>query len=123
MTSDLGNKEIMAKNIKRFLDSKGITGKDLALAIGVPPTTLYSWLQAAAYPRIDKIEMMANYFGITKADLVEDEENLFQSKLEEVFRDRPEMRVLFSTAKDCTTDQIELAIAIIEAMRDKNMNK
>ena len=115
--SDLGNKEIMAKNIKRYLEKKGITGKDLALAINVPPSTLYSWMQASAYPRIDKIEMMANYFGISKADLVEDAENVKNKKLEEAFRDRPEMRILFSLAQDCTTEEIEQAIKIIEALK------
>ena len=115
--SDLGNKEIMAKNIRRYLDKKGITGKDLALAIGVPPTTLYTWLQGNAYPRIDKIEMMANYFGCSKADLVEDENKLKNKKLEEAFNDRPEMRILFSLASDCTTEEIEQAIKIIEALK------
>lgn len=35
-------------------------------------TTFTDWVNAKTYPRIDKIEMLANYFGITKADLVED---------------------------------------------------
>ena len=114
MTQELGNKEIMARNIKKYLDRKGITGKELALEIGVPPSTLYSWLQAASYPRIDKIELMAQFFGINKADLVEDEESVISRKLEEAFTSRPEMRTLFSAAQNCTKEQIELAISLIE---------
>lgn len=34
-------------------------------------TTVSDWMHARTYPRIDKIEMMANYFGIEKSDLVE----------------------------------------------------
>ena len=34
--------------------------------------TFSDWVNAKTYPRIDKIELMANYFGISKADLVED---------------------------------------------------
>mgnify|MGYP000250745067 len=34
--------------------------------------TFSDWVNAKTYPRIDKIELMANYFGVTKADLVED---------------------------------------------------
>ena len=41
-------------------------------ALGVKYTTFTDWINANAYPRIDKIEMMANYFHITKADLVEE---------------------------------------------------
>lgn len=33
--------------------------------------TFSDWVNAKTYPRIDKIEMMANYFGISKSDLVE----------------------------------------------------
>lgn len=41
-------------------------------ALGVKYTTFTDWVKGNSYPRIDKIELMANYFGISKADLVED---------------------------------------------------
>ena len=41
-------------------------------ALGVKYTTFTDWVKGNAYPRIDKIELMANYFGIDKSDLVED---------------------------------------------------
>lgn len=72
MGTDLGNKKVMAKNIQRFLDKTGTSRKELATAISVPYTTICGWLNAKTYPRIDKIEMMANYFGVQKKDLVED---------------------------------------------------
>lgn len=70
--SELGNKEIMAANLKYYMDKNGLSRQDLCQAIGVKYTTLTDWLKANTYPRIDKIELMANYFGITKADLVEE---------------------------------------------------
>lgn len=73
MSSDLGNKEIMAKNIKRYMDEFNLDRKELAGIAGVAYSTLSDWLNANKYPRIDKIEKMANYFGISKADLVEDD--------------------------------------------------
>lgn len=72
MENNLGNKETMAKNIKRYIEQKGITMARLAADIDVPPTTVSNWVHANSYPRIDKIEAMANYFSITKADLVEE---------------------------------------------------
>ena len=35
-------------------------------------TTFTDWVKGNAYPRIDKIELMADYFGISKSDLVEE---------------------------------------------------
>ena len=68
----LGNKKIMGDNIQFFMDRAGIERRDFAKAIGVPYSSLTDWLNGRTYPRIDKIERMAQYFGIEKADLVED---------------------------------------------------
>lgn len=73
--SDLGNKQIMANNIKKFLASSEKTQKELCQSLGFKESTFSDWVNAKTYPRIDKIEMMANYFGITKADLVEGSPN------------------------------------------------
>lgn len=115
--SGLGNKEIMAKNIRRYLDAKGITMKDLSIAINVPYTTVCDWCKGATYPRIDKIELMSQFFGINKADLVEDPAAIKEELLERAFSGRPEMRMLFSVAENATKEDIEKAIKIIEALK------
>lgn len=69
--SDLGNKQIMAENIKYYMDINQIDRNTLCSELKIKYTTLCDWLNAKTYPRIDKIELMANYFHISKADLVE----------------------------------------------------
>lgn len=69
--SSLGNKEIMASNIKRYMQLFGKDRNDVCRDLGFKYTTFTDWINGNTYPRIDKIEMMANYFGISKADLVE----------------------------------------------------
>lgn len=68
----LGNKKIMGNNILRLLNENGIDRKDFAKTIGVPYSTLTNWINGVTYPRIDKIQKMADYFEIEKADLVEE---------------------------------------------------
>jgi transcriptional regulator with XRE-family HTH domain len=70
--SDLGNKKVMARNIQRLMDETGKSRNDLCDALGVKYTTLTDWIKGNTYPRIDKIELMANYFGVSKSDLIED---------------------------------------------------
>lgn len=70
--SDLGNKEIMAKNIQHYMDKNGISRNKLSDDIGISYTTVSDWINAKTYPRIDKIELLANYFNVEKSDLVED---------------------------------------------------
>lgn len=69
--SELGNKQIMANNIRRYMEMKGISRAEFCRRLGFKYSTVTDWLNAEKYPRIDKIELMANFFNISKADLVE----------------------------------------------------
>lgn len=69
--SDIGNKEVMAENLRYYLELSGKTQKEIAEIIGVPTSTFNNWMKGLKYPRIDKIEMLSNYFGILKSDLIE----------------------------------------------------
>lgn len=70
--SDLGNKEVFAKNLKYYMNLYKKSRNDIVEALGFSYTTFTSWETGVNYPRIDKIEMLANYFNISKADLIED---------------------------------------------------
>lgn len=66
------SKEIMARNIKRYMDSRGISNQKLCEDLGFKYTTFMDWIKGVTYPRIGKIEAMADYFGIQKSDLIEE---------------------------------------------------
>ena len=72
MKNNLGNKAVMARNIQYYMDLNNKDRKDVCKDLGIRYTTFTDWVKGNTYPRIDKIELLANYFGITKADLVED---------------------------------------------------
>lgn len=73
--SNIGNKETMAKNLAYYLERSNMTQREMAEVVGVAASTFNDWMKAKKYPRIDKIEIMANYFGISKSDLIEEKEN------------------------------------------------
>ena len=66
------NKEVMARNIRHYMDKNEVTASDLCKALDIKQNTFSDWVNAKTYPRIDKIERMAQYFHISKAFLVED---------------------------------------------------
>lgn len=68
----IGNKEVFAKNLKKFIAMSGKDRKEVAAALDIPYSTLTDWANARKYPRIDRIEKLAEYFGISKSDLIED---------------------------------------------------
>jgi len=78
--SSLGNKQVMAKNIRYYMEKHGLNATDLALELDFKYSTVLDWLKANTYPRIDKIEMMANYFKIEKSDISEEVKQELQVK-------------------------------------------
>ena len=70
--SNIGNKETMSKNLKYYIERSGKDRKELADIWGFPYSTVTEWINGRKYPRIDRIEVMAEYFGILKSDLIEE---------------------------------------------------
>lgn len=68
----LGNKEIMSRNLKYYIEKSGKDRRELAETWGFPYSTVSEWINGKKYPRIDRIEIMADYFGIQKSDLIEE---------------------------------------------------
>lgn len=68
----LGNKAIFSKNLKRYIEESGKDRRELAEIWGFPYSTVTEWINGKKYPRIDRIEIMADYFGIQKSDLIEE---------------------------------------------------
>lgn len=83
------SKDVFAKNLRYYMESRGKNQKELAEIVGVSAPTMNDWLKAKKYPRIDKIEIMAKYFGILKSDLIEEksEEHREMQKKNDIISD------------------------------------
>jgi len=68
------NKKTMARNINYYMSLYGKTRVEMCQLLGVKYTTFTDWVKGNSYPRIDKIELMANYFNISKSDLIENKQ-------------------------------------------------
>ena len=66
------SKDVFAKNLKYYMERSGKNQKEMAAVVGVSAPTFNEWLKGKKFPRIDKIEKLAQYFGILKSDLIED---------------------------------------------------
>lgn len=65
-------RKILSDNIKRLLKSKGKSQTDMARELGIAETTVSSWVNCERYPRIDKIQQMADYFGVYRSEITDD---------------------------------------------------
>lgn len=70
-SSDLCNMQVFAENLKNYLAERKLTQKEVATEIKVSTGVFCDWVNARAYPRMDKLQKLADYFGVEKSDLVE----------------------------------------------------
>lgn len=69
---DLGNKKIFSRNLRAIMERFGKERTQLCADLDIKYTTFADWYNGNKYPRIDKIEQLAAYFGVKKSDLIED---------------------------------------------------
>ncbi|VUX10189.1 XRE family transcriptional regulator [Streptococcus vestibularis] len=122
MSGSLGNKEVMASNIRRHLDKLGLNVKDFANEMNFKYSTVLDWVNAKTYPRIDKIELMANYFKVEKADLIEKynpSKNTFSSKI----NFDPRKAILLSNYSKLNDGRKNKLIAISETLLAEEKGK
>ena len=112
--SDLGNKKIFAKNLKYYLNYFQTDRNKICNDLEIPASTFSDWLNAKKYPRIDKIELLANYFNIKKSDLIEDK---YKNQTPD------ELYVLFDKNKDILTDDDKETRKFIIEKRKREIDK
>lgn len=77
--TDSEQKRIFSKNLNYYL---GNTPQiDVAKAIGVSPQLFNTWCKGIALPRMGKLQLLADYFGIEKSDLIDDKSNPSEEKI------------------------------------------
>ncbi len=68
-------KRIFAKNLRYYMEQNNKNQMDLMQDLNLSSSTVSNWCTGLKLPRMDKVQMLADYFGILKSDLIE-EKNL-----------------------------------------------
>ena len=103
------NKKIFANNLSFYMEKKGVDRNRLCADLDLKYTTVRDWLKGITYPRIGKIELLANYFNINKSDLIENKIATAQasdSLLEEIT----------NTARKLNTDNKKIVLRTSEEL-------
>lgn len=120
--SDLGNKEIFSKNLQTLLKKRHLTQKEVADAIGVSTSTFCDWIKERAYPRMDKIQLLADYFNIEKSDLIEKKDvynKYYLDKLAHELHENPDAALLYEEIKSLDDSDKELVRSLIKSLKGK----
>lgn len=114
----------MYNRFNELLKEHNVTAYQVGKATGISTSTLSEWKNGKYTPKMDKVQKIADYFNVSVdyllgnektslADSTEDEElNIYLEEL----KNRKEMRMLFKLASGATKEDVEKAVAIIEAL-------
>ena len=120
--SEYEQRIIFSNNLRRIMAERDLKQVEVAEAIGVSPQTFNTWMSGKAIPRMGKVQLLADYFGIPKSFLMDEQNEIdahddLLTALERTFNDRPEMRTLFSIANKATAEDVEKTIKILETLK------
>ena len=132
------------ENFIRLCNQKGVAPTVVCKSVGLSDAAFSKWTDESV-PRKATLMRIADYFNVTVDQLlngdppqpskynrlevgeiafnlgafgdVQDQEVDEMTELLQELKTRPEMRMLFSLAKGATKEDVELAVAIIQRMR------
>lgn len=71
MISDDKYKKIFSKNLNYYMDLKGKTQTDIINDLDINKSAISSWCNGTRLPRMNKVELLADYLNINVSDLIE----------------------------------------------------
>lgn len=127
-------KSIFSNNLNQLLADRHKTQAEVANIIGVSPQTFNTWCQGKAMPRMGKIQLLADYFGLNKSYLIEKHDNPApdsQTKhayyldddtaamAQALFEDK-NYRLLFDAAKDSRPEDLQMVADMLNRLKATN---
>ena len=107
-------REIFVKNLRYFMETNGVSQTDVCRALNVSSATVSDWCSGKKYPRIDKMQQLADMLGVsysmltTEAGLQDYED---QQRLEALHQD-PRLGLLFDKTRKMSHADVETMLAV-----------
>ena len=105
-------REIFIKNLRYIMEKKGISQADICRELNIPSATISNWCTGQRYPRIDKMQQLADLLGVRFSTLttengLQDYED--QQRLEALHQD-PRLGLLFDRTRKMSHDDVEFML-------------
>lgn len=119
-------KRVFSENLNFFLELNNKRAVDLVNDLNIPFTTVSNWTNGIKMPRMGNVELLANYFGIEKSDLIEDrskKQHYYVNRetrdiAQSIFEDK-DLRLLFDAARDASPEDLQIAHNMLKALKKK----
>lgn len=116
---------MMYEKFEKLLKERNIKANTVALATGVTSATLSAWKLGKYEPKQEKIQKIADYFGVPIGYFYDDADpeyyiNEETAKLAEEMALKPGLRVLFDASRDLSEDSLKMFAEMIETFKKTN---
>lgn len=118
-------RQVFSANLKKQLQLNGKQPADIVNDLHIPFSTVSNWINGVKFPRMGKVELLADYFGIEKSDLIEEkkDDNSEDYYLDDYARDlaqflyeNPEYRILFDANRKVKKEDIMFVKEMVDRM-------
>lgn len=113
----------LSRNLAILMAKKQITGAELAQALKMPTSTLYNWINGEKMPRMGSLQILADYFGVTISDLIEERSDYYNNPLTQAIAEElqhnKELAMLFMTAKDADPETLKAAHDVLLLLKKR----
>lgn len=119
-------RKIFVKKLNYYMELNNKNQMDLMKDLGLSSSTVSNWCTGQKLPRMGKIQMLADYFGINKSDLIEEKDDAVEEsyyfnedarELAEFMFKNPEYKVLFDASRKVKKEDIAFVKQMIDRMR------
>ncbi len=109
---------MFGKQLKHYRKLRKYTQKELAGRLNVSQQTIAAWEYGRTSPTPDMIASISSVLEVSADRLLCQETDELTEYLA-LLKERSDMRMLFSLAKDATVEEVQEAVKIIEALRNR----
>ena len=109
-------REIFIKNLRYFMEARGITQADICRALDVSSATVSDWCSGKKYPRVDAMQRLADLLGVLFSTLTtengkqdyEDQQRL------EALHQNPRLGLLFDHTRKMSHEDVEFMLQMAD---------
>lgn len=73
--ADYLSQQVFSENLRHWMEVRNKSQIDIVRDLKLNQSTVSSWIVGTHIPRMNKIQLLADYFQISKSDLIEDGTN------------------------------------------------
>lgn len=73
--SDEDYRRIFARNLNKYMEMCNKKQADIINDLGINKSAISTWINGTRMPRMDKVQALADYFGVNKSDLLEEKDS------------------------------------------------